>query len=113
MSRKILIIDDDRDVYDTLAIRLESFGYQMAWAKNGTEGYAQAKAQKPDLIFLDFNMYLKYENRTRFTLAHEVGHLILHGEIFKKLNINSVEKLNDFSSIRRRDASQVSKRKHR
>ncbi|OGW74408.1 MAG: hypothetical protein A3J72_09125 [Nitrospirae bacterium RIFCSPHIGHO2_02_FULL_40_19] len=64
-------------------------------------------------IFLDFNMYLKYENRTRFTLAHEVGHLILHGEIFKKLNINSVEKLNDFSSIRRRDASQVSKRKHR
>ncbi len=48
-------------------------------------------------IFLDFNMYLKYENRTRFTLAHEVGHLILHGEIFKKLNINSVEKLNDFS----------------
>src|SRR3990167_10390750 len=56
MSHKILIIDDDRDVYDTLAIRLESFGYQMAWAKNGTEGYAQAKAQKPDLIFLDFNM---------------------------------------------------------
>ena len=48
-------------------------------------------------IFLDLNTYLKYENRTRFTIAHEVGHLILHSEIFKKLNINSVEKLNDFS----------------
>ncbi len=48
-------------------------------------------------IFIDFNMYMKYENRTRFTIAHELGHLILHSEIFRKLNINSVEKLNDFS----------------
>lgn len=48
-------------------------------------------------IFVDFNMYLKHENRTRFTIAHEVGHLILHEDIFRKLNINSVEKLNDFS----------------
>lgn len=48
-------------------------------------------------IFIDFNMYMKYENRTRFTIAHEVGHLALHSKIFKELNINSVEKLNDFS----------------
>lgn len=48
-------------------------------------------------IFVDFNMYMKYENRTRFTIAHEIGHLILHGEIFKELGINSVEKLNEFS----------------
>src|SRR3989344_5912812 len=45
-------------------------------------------------IFIDFNMYMKYENRTRFTIAHEVGHLFLHSEIFKKLNHFSV-KLND------------------
>lgn len=48
-------------------------------------------------IFIDFNMYMKYENRSRFTIAHEIGHLILHGEIFKDLVINSVEKLNEFS----------------
>jgi len=48
-------------------------------------------------IFIDLNMYMKYENRTRFTIAHEVGHLFLHSEIFKELNINSVEKLNHFS----------------
>ncbi len=48
-------------------------------------------------IFLDLDIYLKYENRTRFTIAHEVGHLILHGDIFKKLNINSIEKLNTLS----------------
>lgn len=49
-------------------------------------------------IFLDLNMYLKYENRTRFTIAHEIGHLILHKEVFQKLNINSVEKLNYIST---------------
>lgn len=48
-------------------------------------------------ILLDLKMYLDYENRTRFTIAHEIGHLILHKEVFKELNINSVEKLNDLS----------------
>lgn len=48
-------------------------------------------------IFVDFDMYLKHENRTRFTIAHEVGHLVLHKDLFEKLGINSVEKLNNFS----------------
>ncbi len=50
-----------------------------------------------DAIFLDLDIYLKYENRTRFTIAHEIGHLILHGDMFNKFNINSIEKLNTLS----------------
>lgn len=49
-------------------------------------------------IFLDFNMYLRYENRTRFTIAHEVGHFVLHHELFRKLDINSVESLNKLAT---------------
>lgn len=45
-------------------------------------------------IFIDFDLYLKYENRTRLTIAHEIGHLILHGDLFRELNINSTEDLN-------------------
>lgn len=48
-------------------------------------------------IFVDFNLYMNFENRTRFTIAHEIGHLILHGELFKKLNINSVDQLNELA----------------
>lgn len=48
-------------------------------------------------IFIDFNLYLNYENRTRFTIAHEIGHLVLHHELFKQLNINSVEALNQLA----------------
>ncbi len=49
-------------------------------------------------IFIDFNLYMNFENRTKFTIAHEIGHFILHGELFKKLNINSVETLGTLSS---------------
>jgi len=49
-------------------------------------------------IFIDFDLYLRYENRARFTIAHEIGHFILHGEIFKDLNINTVEKLDSLAT---------------
>jgi CheY-like chemotaxis protein len=56
MSKKILAIDDERDVFETLSYRFESFGHEMIWAKNGTEGLEKAESWKPDLIFLDFTM---------------------------------------------------------
>lgn len=40
-------------------------------------------------IFVDFDLYLKQESRTRFTIAHEVGHWVLHGKLFRDLEINS------------------------
>lgn len=46
------------------------------------------------IIFIDFDLYMKHENRTRLTIAHEVGHLIIHGKLFKDLNINSTKDLN-------------------
>ena len=49
-------------------------------------------------IFIDFNLYMNFENRTRFTIAHENGHFILHGKLFKSLNINSIEDLNTFAA---------------
>lgn len=42
-------------------------------------------------IFIDLDLYVKSENRTRFTIAHEIGHLILHEEIFRGLNIRTEE----------------------
>lgn len=44
-------------------------------------------------IFIDLDLYMKSENRTRFTIAHEIGHLILHGKIFKELNIETEEEI--------------------
>jgi Zn-dependent peptidase ImmA (M78 family) len=42
-------------------------------------------------ITIDYNEYTSVENRFRFTVAHEVGHYILHKEIFEILEFGSVE----------------------
>lgn len=41
---------------------------------------------------------MKFENRSRFSIAHEIGHFILHGELFRGLNINSIEDLNSLAA---------------
>lgn len=49
-------------------------------------------------IFVDFDLYMKFENRTRLTIAHEIGHFILHGQLFQDLKINSIEDLNSLAA---------------
>jgi Zn-dependent peptidase ImmA (M78 family) len=46
-------------------------------------------------IFIDFDLYTQQENRTRFTIAHEIGHLVLHQEIFQKINIKNEKDLHN------------------
>jgi CheY-like chemotaxis protein len=54
--KKILIVDDDRDVFESMKIVLEAEGYAVDWATNGTEAIEKAKAGKPDLMILDVMM---------------------------------------------------------
>jgi OmpR family response regulator RpaB len=56
MSHRILVVDDDNDVRDALTMILESKGYQVITAKDGVEGLACLKAEKPDLMILDLMM---------------------------------------------------------
>jgi Zn-dependent peptidase ImmA (M78 family) len=41
-------------------------------------------------ISIDEDIYIRQTNRSRFTLAHETGHVIMHHEIIKA-KINSIE----------------------
>ncbi|MDX2445335.1 MAG: response regulator transcription factor [Bacteroidales bacterium] len=53
MSRKILIVEDNRGIQMSLRDEFESEGYQVFIAQNGGDGLAMAREQKPDLIILD------------------------------------------------------------
>jgi len=53
---KILIVDDEPDLIDTIQCRLEVNNYQVCTASNGEEGLSKAADEKPDLILLDTNM---------------------------------------------------------
>ena len=53
---KILIIDDDPDLVESMRITLEANDYQVFSAGNGTEGLRLIKEVFPDLIILDVMM---------------------------------------------------------
>lgn len=53
MASKILIIDDEPDVADILAMNLKAGGYRVVTSDNGEAGLAKAKAEAPNLIVLD------------------------------------------------------------
>jgi DNA-binding response OmpR family regulator len=53
---KILIIDDDPDIVTSVRLTLESEGFQVFTAENGTEGLIKIKSEQPDLIILDVMM---------------------------------------------------------
>ncbi len=56
MPRKILVVDDDPDILDAITMILESQGYVVVTARDGVDGLATFKAEKPDLMLLDLMM---------------------------------------------------------
>lgn len=56
MEKKILIIDDEQDLCETVKAQLESNNFKVATAKDGPEGLDKVKEYKPDLIILDLMM---------------------------------------------------------
>ena len=53
---KILVVDDEPDLVDTVRCRLEFNGYEVVTAENGKEGLEKAASERPDLILLDHAM---------------------------------------------------------
>jgi len=53
MPRKILVIEDDKDMAGILLRNLEDAGYEVTTASDGGSGLAMAKADEHDLIILD------------------------------------------------------------
>jgi DNA-binding response OmpR family regulator len=55
-KKKILVIDDDRDLVQSLIYVLEDAGYAAIPAYDGQEGLDRTRAEKPDLVLLDITM---------------------------------------------------------
>lgn len=56
MPKKIMIIDDDIDLVETMRITLESENYEVIDAQEGQKGLEILKKEKPDLLILDVMM---------------------------------------------------------
>lgn len=53
---KIMVVDDDPDMRETLEMILESANYTVVTACDGEECLAQLKKEQPDLLILDLLM---------------------------------------------------------
>ena len=53
---KILIVEDDQDTRQLLKIRLQSQGYETAYAADAVTAITAAREERPDLILLDMGL---------------------------------------------------------
>jgi two-component system, OmpR family, alkaline phosphatase synthesis response regulator PhoP len=74
----ILIIDDDRDLVESIRIVLESRKYGVRSAYNGKDGFQKIQEKAPDLILLDVMMATDTEG---FSLAYKLGNNPAYKEI--------------------------------
>lgn len=75
MTKKVLIVDDEQDIVESLQFVLEAAGFECHCAYNGEEGLNLAREILPDLIILDVMMpkingfkicrLLKYDSKYR------------------------------------------------
>jgi CheY-like chemotaxis protein len=55
-SKRVLVVDDDAAIRDTVADALLDEGYQVLTASNGAEALAEVESSTPDAIVLDLMM---------------------------------------------------------
>jgi DNA-binding response OmpR family regulator len=54
--KRILLVDDDREIVESMRIALEAAGYAVLVARDGNQGLAIAEREDPDLVILDMMM---------------------------------------------------------
>ncbi|MCE5267974.1 MAG: response regulator [Planctomycetaceae bacterium] len=54
--KRILLVDDDREIIESMRIALEAMGYKVLIARDGNQGLALAEREDPDLVILDMMM---------------------------------------------------------
>jgi CheY-like chemotaxis protein len=67
----VLVIDDDADVRHSLELLLETYGFQVALARNGAQGLAAFRRIEPDLVLTDIVMPVQDGIETILTMRRE------------------------------------------
>ncbi len=55
-GKRVLLVDDDAEIIESLRLALEANGYEILVARDGNQGLALVEREDPDLIVLDMMM---------------------------------------------------------
>jgi DNA-binding response OmpR family regulator len=92
---KILIVDDDRDLVETIRLVLENEGYTVSAAHEPQAGLARTQTDRPDLILADVMMPTGTEG------FHFIWKLrSLHEEYFRNVPVIVLTAIHDRTSLR-------------
>ena len=79
-NKKILIVDDDLDLTQSMRITLEASGYTVFSAENKNEGIKKVESVSPDLIIMDVMM-------DKMSDGFELSRTLKSEEKYKKIPI--------------------------
>lgn len=55
-GKRVLLVDDDIEIMESMRTVLESKGYEILVARDGNQGLVMAESENPDLVVLDMMM---------------------------------------------------------
>lgn len=55
-SKRVLLVDDDPEIIESIRYALKAKGYEVLIARDGNQGLAMAERDDPDLMILDMMM---------------------------------------------------------
>jgi DNA-binding response OmpR family regulator len=55
-KKRVLLVDDDREIVESMRIALEAAGYEVLVARDGNQGLVMVERDDPDLLILDMMM---------------------------------------------------------
>lgn len=55
-GKRVLLVDDDTEIMESMRTVLESRGYEILVARDGNQGLMMAEKEEPDLVVLDMMM---------------------------------------------------------
>ena len=89
MATKLLIVDDEPNICESLRLYLENEGYEVKIANDGVDGVSYFKMYEPDIVLLDIMMPRKDGwqvcREIREVSSRPIIMLTAKGEIFDKV----------------------------
>lgn len=94
MKSRILVVDDEETMRETLEMLLEHWGYEVKTAPDGSEITKLIQGFKPDILFLNYNMPgkdgLQLLPEIKI-LKHDLPVIIISGSGIKGIDTQSLE----------------------
>lgn len=73
-KKRVLLVDDDKELVESVRTALTTHGYEVLIARDGTEALARVERDHPDLMLLDLVM----PRRSGLTVLDRMHHSGMH-----------------------------------